>query len=441
MKLGCWRAGHLLDSRAAQPSAAHGLLLEEHLASCASCRARANLLAGLRALSADSVHRLSGPERAQVLQAALSMPRTAAAQSAPPSRSAWFAVPAVAAVAALWLIVARHGPAAPAITTARSDRLVAGQLECAGSELRAGEALPPHTRLESSGGARVTLAHARVELRPGTSVDWDPRSHQLRLNGGSVFVDVDASKHERFSVRAERFSVEVLGTRFEVTATNVHVWRGVVRVVDSAGIEQARLDTAQPFWQTQPLAADGGGAGRPAAIDDAGGAAPRLGDVATRTSGRAAGPGREASAPLPRKPIQNHPAADGGGGTQTLLSEARQQLGAGHTAAAGRLLDRALSRSLSPELHAEALSLRAECALVAHEYAQAREAYLAVAAQWPALAAGKTALFAAGRIEAQHGRPERAQQLLEQYLAVDPRGAFAHEAKARLQALERKLTQ
>jgi hypothetical protein len=461
MKLACLRAGHLLEARAAQPSAASGLLLEEHLASCASCRAQANLLEGLRTLSARGAQRLSEAERARVLDSALNSPRTL---PTPPERSrrrhTWLAAPALAALAAAAFVLLRPAPSSRQPMAAGADRILSGQLTAGGLALRPDQALPAATPLLSLGGARLALAHAHVELRPGSGVNWDPRSRQLQLDRGSVFVDVEASRHASFSVRTARFSVEVLGTRFEVSPAAVRVWRGRVRVVDLAGMELARLDSASPAWQAPPSAADddADAAGdqrrvsapgsvsleRGAEEPSAGGDSRDGHATTTRGPTASAADGGEAHRPLASRPRRQAPAstpsaANGGRDPQLLLTRARQQLGSGHGAAARQLLASALALPLTPELHAEALSLRAECALVEYSYDDARDAYLEVATHWPGLSAGKTALFAAARIEAQHGRPERAQQLLTRYLDADPHGPFAREAATRLQALLRKL--
>jgi ferric-dicitrate binding protein FerR (iron transport regulator) len=386
-----------LQSRYPQPTAASGLFLEEHLATCTNCRAEANLLDGLRELHAAAARPMHPSARERIITAALSTPLSAKLPPRTRVQPRLWAVPALAAVAAL-AFVALHARA----PRGTGDRVLAGRLEIAGRPLAPGAALAPSADFSTATGGEVALAHASVELRAATRAVWDRSRHELQLDSGGVFVDVDETRHAPFSVRTARFRVEVLGTRFAVTAEAVRVFRGRVRVVDPAGVELARLDLTHPRWQ---LAAANEPSGAPAPQPAAAGAAA-----------------------LPERPAP--PAAPGQPGR--LLERARAELGAGGAVHARKLIAQALARPLSRELRGEALSLRAECALVEAHYAAARDAYLAVAHQLPDLPAGKTALFAAGRIEAQHGSSDRAARLFARYLAVDPRGPFANEARARL---------
>jgi hypothetical protein len=72
---------------------------------------------------------------------------------------------------------------------------------------------------------------------------------------------------------------------------------------------------------------------------------------------------------------------------------------------------------------------------VSGDAAGARDAYLTVAEHFAALPAGQTALFAAARIEAEHGDKALALRLLARYLQRYPQGHFAKEAAARSKAL------
>jgi TolA-binding protein len=66
-------------------------------------------------------------------------------------------------------------------------------------------------------------------------------------------------------------------------------------------------------------------------------------------------------------------------------------------------------------------------------YGQARDTYLRVVRKFAALPAAETALFAAARVEAEHGQPLQAQALFRRYLERYPRGNFVREAQRRLQ--------
>jgi hypothetical protein len=390
MKLACYRAGNLLDARAATPSAADGLRLEEHLAGCTSCRAKANLLDGLRVLHAEPTQGLTREQREQSVLAALDAlpPRAAPAPSA--ERWRWLVLPALAiALLLAWWPRREPTPQARVLPppAASGDRVLSGQLTRGGSTIDAGGALAAQDHLQSRAGGRLALAHARVELRADTSIGWDRSRHELQLESGSVFVDVDESRHQPFSVRSEHFSVHVLGTRFEVSTAGVRLWRGRVRVTDPQGRELAMLDQAHPSWQPAP------------------------------------------PTPQPKAAPVDHPPAPR---PDSVLAQARVQLGAGHSVTARRLLDQVLAMPLARAQQAEARSLLAECALIRRQFSTARSVYLEVAKQFSDLPAGKTALFAAGRIEAEHGDPARAARTFERYLALAPDGPFAAEARARL---------
>jgi len=90
---------------------------------------------------------------------------------------------------------------------------------------------------------------------------------------------------------------------------------------------------------------------------------------------------------------------------------------------------------LSAAERAEALSLRADCALVEGDLAAAASGYLQVAERFARLPAGENALFAAGRLEAERGAHAAARKLLARYLEQYPHGRFVKEASARLRSL------
>jgi outer membrane protein assembly factor BamD (BamD/ComL family) len=94
-----------------------------------------------------------------------------------------------------------------------------------------------------------------------------------------------------------------------------------------------------------------------------------------------------------------------------------------------------LEHDLRARDRAEALSLRAECALVAGDLASAAAGYRLVAQRFAAQPAGENALFAAARIDADRLSGARAQTGLMRYLARYPRGRFVKEATTRLREL------
>ncbi|HKU40028.1 MAG TPA: hypothetical protein VJR89_17830, partial [Polyangiales bacterium] len=113
------------------------------------------------------------------------------------------------------------------------------------------------------------------------------------------------------------------------------------------------------------------------------------------------------------------------------LELARQSLGRRELPRARSLLDSALTAQLSPKQRAEALSLQAECALVAGDLRGAEAGYTRVAEQFAALPAGENAAFAAARLMADR----HSESGLVRYLARYPQGRFVKEASARLRQL------
>jgi hypothetical protein len=415
MKPACLRAGFLLQRRAAGLSAAAGLSLEEHLASCAACRGQANLLHDLRALHAHEAQTLRVERRAHVIAVALAgatgvRPLAAAL---PGSRHAtWLLLPAAALAGLVFLgtralrtdtVTAPHAERATPRTAplVQGDRVLSGQVDCAGSAYAAGQPLAPDAQLHTPAEqALLALAHATVTLRGDSRARWNAGRHELQLSEGSVFLDVDPAAHARFSVVTARFSVLVLGTAFEVSLDTVKVSRGRVQVLAPDGRELALLDAAgQSEFRLEPSSA------------------PKSRELPAHAHASAAG-----SRPEPLDP-------------DALLERARSELGERHVSGARRVLERVLTHTLSREQRAEALSLRAESELVAGKYRAARAAYLSVAEQFAALPAGETARFAAARIEAEHGEPSYALRLLASYLERYPSGRFAREATTRTQAL------
>lgn len=104
-----------------------------------------------------------------------------------------------------------------------------------------------------------------LKLKPGTRI-LSTAVHELTLDGGTVYVDIDPSRpHGSLSVRTPFGLVQHLGTQFEATvlanALRVRVREGVVRVTgaDSTSAtagEEILLRTAGPV-QRRLIATDG----------------------------------------------------------------------------------------------------------------------------------------------------------------------------------------
>jgi hypothetical protein len=412
-RLGCMHAGSLLERRAAGLSAAEALRLEEHLAGCESCSAEASLLAGLRALSHGPKTALSAATREQAIARAFAQAEVLPTRATRWSSSRALALGgALAAAAALGLglraslpartqpsVPARHEKIASPSAKASADRVLAGALD---TDVNV-DARALQGALQTSQGATLALAQATVELRPGTTVRWDRARRELRLDAGSVFAEVDPSAHERFAVLAPEFTVQVVGTRFEVTLQGVSVERGRVRV----------------------LAPDGH------VLAEALGAGGRF-TLATEVQPSEAQPSLPSAASESPRALRAKPERHERGDITAKLSQARSELATKRVGGARQLIDAALALEPGPSERAEALSLRAECALVEGDRGAAVQAYLRVARTFAALPAGENALFAAARLEADQGHAAAATRTLERYLARYPAGRFVKEARARL---------
>lgn len=402
MKPACLRAEALLQRKSAGISSAEGLQLEEHLLGCAQCRHTANMLAGLRSLHAEQPVALSDVARRRSIARALD-----AAPMVPVSTPRRASVPLLLAAAAVLVLVgawalrsrepSRVGegaavavadkPAAP--PTAAGDRVLSGVVETAAGARNAGQTLLGDATLTSTLGARIALAHATVELRPETQARWDGAGRALRLERGSVAVEVDPASQRSFEVLTEHFDVQVLGTGFVVDARSVTLLHGRVRVTVHDTHQQMILDVEHPRYEL----------------------------IAQK-------PARTQRAPSTRKPD-----------VQALLDEARVRLAAHDVAGARETVQRAQRLATSRAEHAEASSLQAECSLVAGRFAEARAAFLSVSDRFAPSATAEAALFAAARIEADHGGRPLARSLFARYLARYPHGSLAAEARKRAASL------
>ncbi len=251
----------------------------------------------------------------------------------------------------------------------------------------------------ATGPVTFALAHAKVTLRPSSSPRWNASQHDVVLSSGSVLVDVDPGPKQPFSVTTPNFRVLVLGTRFSVSLEGVSVERGRVRVVATDGHELRVLGAGEGVVAADEISA---------AHDE---------PVAPTPSARGEAPHRarvDAAA---------------------LLSEARTQLAARNLVLAQRAIAAALADELLPSQQAEALTLRAECALAAGDSEGGVQAYLRVARSFVTLLAGENALFSAARLDMDRGHTEEGARLLRSYLARYPHGRFVKEAQLRLHTL------
>jgi ferric-dicitrate binding protein FerR (iron transport regulator) len=425
----CFKAGLLLERRASGLDAIEGLRLEEHLASCTRCRAQANLLQGLAQLSAAEAPILSAGARERAINTALTA--DSGAHRSPDAASPWGLLSAAAALAAPprrlpWLLSAAAACILLAVflaqyTRAPSARVVSGRVQVSGAELAAGASLREQTDLHTDQGAVLAVAHANVELRARTDARWYGSTRTLTLQRGSLLIEVDPKQHRSFSVDTAAFHVEVLGTRFEVTETSVRVHHGRVSVTHRNQTTVLAAGSALETFELPP-SPDATRAPDSSESTDAGRGSAETEASTTRS------PEPSSAAMSPKKQGDERASA--------LLTLARAQLAARDPMQARRTLAQAAPKLRENTQRAEALSLEAECDVMERRYSAARDAYLRVARKFRKLPAAETALFAAARIEAEHGEPARARQLLTTYLTRYPSGSYLAEAERRLAHLD-----
>jgi tetratricopeptide (TPR) repeat protein len=428
-KFECLRMHGMLGRRAGGLSGAEALRLEDHLASCGDCSREAALLDGLREIANAERRSLPPVAREQVIRRAFAQAERLSPRDSG-LRRLWLALAAgsltLAAATAAFLLVVRNGeqPAvtanearphdAPTVVGARVDRVLSGVIEIDGVSSDAGTELAAHGGLHARTAATVSLGHAEVRLAAGTALRWDRGQRKLQLKNGRVLAEVNPSARESFTVETPRFTVLVLGTRFEVTLDAVRVERGRVRVISSSGKELAASLGAGEELVVPASSEREAEAAQAVEPND-----PRL----TERRRALSPPAARAKAPA---------RTDDGA---ALIAEARAHLAERRVTDARRALEAALAVSHEPNQRAEALSLRAECALVSGDLGTAIEAYLRVARTYAHHPAGQNALFAAARLEAERGRSAAAITLLERYLSRYPNGRFEKEARMRLREL------
>ncbi|HTU61364.1 MAG TPA: zf-HC2 domain-containing protein, partial [Polyangiales bacterium] len=125
MRLACLEVGQLLERRNAGLSAAEGLRLEEHLATCAGCRADANLLTGLSEVAAAARVELSAAARERAIAHALSgNARPHAPRAVPPRRVAMMLLGAAAALVIGFVSMQQ--------SSREDERVLSGEVQVAG---------------------------------------------------------------------------------------------------------------------------------------------------------------------------------------------------------------------------------------------------------------------------------------------------------------------
>ncbi len=409
--LGCLRIGALLARRAAGLTESERLEVESHRAECVHCQEEARLLSAMRLAAADAPA-LPAQVRELVLRRAfdLTLPgRSAADPGVSRARGQrWVGTALALAVAAALLFVVARGR--HWFAPSPKDHLAAGSLSLPNRELAIAGEIPANTELSSAHGAQLTVGHAEVEVDPGTRLVWQATESNLVLHSGTVHVVVEHVPHQHFRVTTAAFIVEVVGTRFQVSAQGVQVSRGVVRVLALDGREVLAVLPAGGSWSAPPVPAP----------------------VAVSVPDASAAPDTAHDAPPSAAAKDAEPALS----AAQWLSDARHALAAHHVTEAQRAADAALHQHPSALEIAEARTLLAECASAAGDAERAVRLYLSVANQFSSLPAAENALFAAARTRDRLGEAAQAQQLFESYLKRYPAGRFRAEAERHLTRLQ-----
>lgn len=416
----------LLERQAPSLSHAERLRVETHLAECERCRREHVAMVGLLAIveqKIDSSLKSNVQERAIARAVLRSREQHSAAAECPPAgvglARAWSWGLGAALIATLLVVVGmslRSRGIAPLgvarLEQTSGDRVVLGSLSVPGRQLQQGAAVPAHRELHPAGAFTVRLAHAKLSVRGAESMTWSPEDRVVSLRGGVADVSVDPARHQSFRVVTPRFSVNVIGTEFQVAADQVTVTRGRVQVSSPSGQPWAELGPGQS-WSYVPPATGGELARQAPAVDP---------------------PAVPAAPAVNRGP--SAPEVKSATSAAELLARARHRLAAGDARAALVDLDAVLSARGSRGQQAEAYTLKADCALVQGDARSAVRQYLDVSRRFPGLRAAETALFAAARIEANGGNKASAKNLLLAYRERYPAGQFTSDVDARLRTLE-----
>jgi ferric-dicitrate binding protein FerR (iron transport regulator) len=398
--LRCGRARRLaVGAVGGHASEAERLELEEHLTACAACSAEHQALGLVRRLRDAEPEGLTPAARERVRSALVARPAQSVAQ---PARLSWpigvGSALAVAAGVVLWIVLPGHP----------TERILAGDV--AASPAVAGGDRDAVTYRSARGG-RVVLGDATTDLAARTEIVWRREDRTVDLHQGRLTVDVQHRPDQHFAVRTGGFTVEVVGTRFEVDAEGVRTERGTVRIVDGGGRTLAMVGAGQSWSRSTPARPPG---------------APKLAQP-PRASAPPEPPGLQPPAPaLPEVHAQAATPTE-------RLARARHALGAGRAQEARRLVEPIFH--LGRDVAVEARAVYAESFLIEGRYTDAIDGYRVVVRDFNGTPQAESALYAVAQLESEHGRPEEAKAALHGYLARYPRGRFAHEASARLARL------
>jgi TolA-binding protein len=387
ISLECHRARALVDARAGGLDETARLRLEAHLDECARCAADADAIEAVRA-ALRPVPVLSEARRARALAGALQLAQAGALAQPRASRTRVAVVSAgvaLAAAAAFLVMFPRSAlaPHALAPTQVTASSPAATQVEAPPPKAPAPAVQALRDGIEQSfeTSERVQAGHALLRVAADTRLRWQAENATLHLLAGQVEAQVDPAPQRRFLVATEHFVVEVTGTRFTTTLQDVRVHEGSVRIETPDGAVLHASLTAGEHWT------------------------------------------HEAKASTARAPARK---------AASWLALARKRLAGRDVEGARAAIASALAGEASRIERAEALTLRAECALAQGRVEEALAGYREVAERYLRLPAGDNALFAAAGLALRQGNAVEARRLYARYLERYPDGRFAPEASSAL---------
>jgi ferric-dicitrate binding protein FerR (iron transport regulator) len=386
----CVEIEAVIDREALGWSEAERLRVEHHLGDCEECRRTLAMSRMVRDTITTSTVTVSENATERALARAFDNVARGVArhdQKVAPRRIAMAMTVLVAAAAAavLWMWTPRAAELAP---RAADPSVTLAQGKPREQTLPAPQVEP--SWIETSQEEQRTFGHASVRLAAATRVRFDEAQSDLLLEHGRLDIHVDASLGKGFSVTTRRFRAHVLGTKFLVTDDTVSVTEGRVRVVDLEGkVLAPELHAGERFT------------------------------YGSRSEPAAASPEHARSV-----------------SARVWLVRARQALIRGDSEVARTLIARADDSRPRRQDRAEALTLRAEAALIERDTSAAIRFYENVARQYGDMTAGENAAFAAAQLTAR-SQPERARALYQRYLTRYPEGRFSAEARTRLQSVPR----
>lgn len=193
--------------------------LENHLRECADCR---SMLADFTSV-ASTLHEMPEieptPHVIHSVKRQMMLGQARSGRIRRLFRVTWAAV-AVAGILATLLLL--NGGA--------SERVVAYVFRFEGAGYHPSQGLAADTAYDFSGYTTLTLPEIGIaRLREGSRVRFASPSDVV-LEKGEIFVEVTSKPKDGFRVHTEKFIASVTGTEFGVTADDVYVRTGTVRV-------------------------------------------------------------------------------------------------------------------------------------------------------------------------------------------------------------------